>query len=49
MASDIRLLNMVDFDEAGKAVIQPLKRWKVDFRSTSIESNWVEWVQIPFF
>ena len=39
MASDIRLLNMVAFDEAGKAVIQPLKRWKLDFneRRASLE------------
>lgn len=39
MASDIRLLNMVAFDEAGKAVIQPLKRWKVNLhqRTANLE------------
>jgi hypothetical protein len=28
MANDIRLMNVVAFDTAGNAVIQPLKRWK---------------------
>lgn len=30
MANDLRLKNVVAFDTAGNAVIQPLKRWKVN-------------------
>jgi len=39
MANDIRLMNVVAFDATGKAVIQPLKKWKVklDERRASLE------------
>ena len=39
MPSDIRLVNVVAFDATGGAVIQPLKRWKVNLneRSASLE------------
>ena len=33
MASDVRLVNVVAFDNDGNAVIQTLKKWKVDFNA----------------
>lgn len=33
MASDIKLVNVVAFDSGGNAVVQVLKKWKVDFNA----------------
>lgn len=33
MARDIRLVSVVAFDDLGQAVIQTLKKWKVDFNA----------------
>ena len=32
MADSLRLVNIVAFDTEGRAVIQPLKQWKLNYR-----------------
>ena len=32
MADDLQLVNIVAFDTEGRAVIQPLKQWKLSYR-----------------